>query len=270
MQRRADDDSVAAYGNRMSEPIAFGGIVGGEFGFLQPRFPFAHKDISSAGESKSAMRMLGSPDDNRAPGDKDIFPERIRSAQILGEQFRLLFPSGAIADEDIGCPGVLAGVVALWRADNGSISVNGDGMPEIVCSGGIVGSEFCLLFPCAATRSENKSGASAVAAVAVVRGSHDGGVRGTPQMETSDGDSPSETSFGFTDLCLHFPPIVFRGVYLNVIFGVRSYDDCSRYDIDSELSVSGSSLGADQLDFLGVHDGLYPPCQRQGQEAQIV
>ena len=89
-----------------------------------------------------------------------------------------------------------------------------------------------------------QSGARAVATVTVVRGPYDGSVRVTPQMETSNGDCPSVTPFGLTDLCLQFPPIVFRGIYFGVVFGVRSYDDRPRHDIDSELPISGSSLGA--------------------------
>ena len=129
-------------------------------------------------------------------------------------------------------------------------------MSEIVRSGSIGGGEFCLLFPCAATGGVDKSGARAVAAVVVVRCPYDGSVRVAPQIETSDGDRPSETPFGLANLRLHIPPIVSYGIYLGIVFGVRSYDDGSGYDIDSQLSISSSSFGTNQLNFFGAHDGV--------------
>ena len=106
-------------------------------------------------------------------------------------------------------------------------------MSKIVCRGSIVGSKLCLLLPCAAAWGVNKGCARAIGAIAVVRSADDGSVRGAPQMETAYGDRPSETFFSLADLSTQFPPIVVQDVYFGVVFGMRSYDYRSRYDIDS-------------------------------------
>ena len=181
----------------------------------------------------------------------------------------MLLPSSAIPHEDIGCPGIFSGIVVLWRSDNGSISVDRNSIPEIVRSGCVVRGEFCLLFPCAAARGVDKSSARAVAAVVAVRGSYDGSVRVAPQIETSDGDRPSETSFSLANLRLHIPPVVSYGIYFGVVFGVRSDDDGSGYDIDSELSISGSALGADQLDLFGANEGFRSHAKGKSEEHKL-
>ena len=43
--------------------VALSGVIGCEFGLLDPRFSLAFKDIDGAGESESIMSVLRRPDD---------------------------------------------------------------------------------------------------------------------------------------------------------------------------------------------------------------
>ena len=75
-----------AQGDCTTELVALAGVFGCEFGLLHPRFPTTFKDVDSAGESESAVCVLGRSDNGDVFANDDSLTETVSLPLNLGEQ----------------------------------------------------------------------------------------------------------------------------------------------------------------------------------------
>ncbi|OPZ10587.1 MAG: hypothetical protein BWZ10_02344 [candidate division BRC1 bacterium ADurb.BinA364] len=149
-ERRADESRVARERNGLAEPIAHGGIRGGQFGLLDPGLARTNENIGRAGAAAFFVFAVGAHN-RRIARQRNRFAKIIARLGVAGRQFLLHRPRRAIIQINIGRSGAIARAVVPVRPDDRRAAGDRNRNAKLVVPGG-AGIEQLLLRSPSSTR----------------------------------------------------------------------------------------------------------------------